>query len=147
MSPCQKDTGLPDALFEALAGADVPYVVDLTLEHCMADAKSRGLSVRMPSTYELFVDIDSAADHDLFWRSYVKLQEFGVVADGQLPVVTPSKSGLPKRHAVVTVKEALTAERRILLQALLGSDRMRELLSFARMEAGNQEPTLFFEAP
>lgn len=68
--------------------------------------------------------------------------------DGSIQVVSnkPSRSGAPgKRHITLALNRKLTSVERILFQALLGSDRKRELLSYIRVLNSDPEPTLFFE--
>jgi hypothetical protein len=63
--------------------------------------------------------------------------------------MTTSPSGEPGHaHVVVTLERPVRDMReRIMLQALLGSDPMRELLSWRRLEDGADEDaiSLFFE--
>jgi hypothetical protein len=58
---------------------------------------------------------------------------------------TPSRGGLPKRHITVYLGRAISSLERLALQAMLGSDRIRELLGFVRLQRGELHPTLFFE--
>ena len=54
-----------------------------------------------------------------------------------------SKSG--NTHCRITLREPLSDTERILLQLALGSDPVRELLSWGRVRNGCPYPTLFFE--
>lgn len=59
-----------------------------------------------------------------------------------------SKSGAPRRHvrACIVGRDVLSEHERLELQAILGSDRKRELLAWLQIEKGwNPTPTLFFE--
>jgi hypothetical protein len=112
-----------------------------TIESAREKATSLGLVVVFPEPHELFVDIDSKAAMKRFCR-----------AIGRLPGVTylvrPSPSGRPGRfHIVVTMPGPVGAMERIALQAMLGSDPTRELLSWMRTLRGITQPTLFFERP
>ena len=61
-------------------------------------------------------------------------------------LVRPSPSGRPGRHhVVVTMPRPVSPMERIALQAILGSDPIREMLSWFRIERGIEEPTIFFE--
>lgn len=124
----------------------------LTLEAAEKAAAAKGLVVVIPKANELFVDIDSAEDFAVFEKHVERLQaashqELGcAVLDYR---VTPSNSGGERRHAVVTLSRDVKSDvERCLLQACLGSDRLRELLSWVRIESGVRvHPTVFFERP
>lgn len=120
-----------------------PYEGDLSFEHAQADAATKGLVVVLPKADKLFLDIDTEEAITTFTK------QTGLVAK-YLPVreicTLPSKNGYPRRHITVRVGRDLTPLERIALQAILGSDLKRELLSWARLTAGNNpNPTLFFE--
>lgn len=113
-------------------------------QDAIEQAKARGLKTIFPSENELQIDIDDRASEDLFWELYrsIFIRYF---ESGKEPKVTPSKSGGEKKHITVTLTRDVTAMERILLQACLGSDRKRELLSFIELIKGDAMPTLFFE--
>lgn len=48
------------------------------------------------------------------------------------------------RHAIVYLSEAMPLVERLLLQAVLGSDAKRELLSLCRWYKGRNEPSMLF---
>lgn len=108
-------------------------------------AAELGLVVVTPGPRQLFVDIDSDADNAYLEKQIARLISNGVtiVATGD----TPSKSGLPKRHVTLEVDHDLTDIERIALQACLGSDRVREILSLCRVYKGISPATVFFERP
>jgi hypothetical protein len=119
----------------------------LTHEGQLKEAREKGCVVVYPGPNDLFVDIDSEDDLDFFHEAIVRLRRYFPGGD-ILVNVTPSKS--PGRyHATVTIPRPVKdAAERILLQAVLGSDRVRELLSWARLETGaTPHPTVFFEKP
>lgn len=99
----------------------------------------------MPHPRELFIDVDSDAEYEAFVGLLAIFKEHERNVEH---LSRPSRSGLPHRHIIVTLNRDVKDEReRILLQATLGSDKRRELLSWAALEAGhNLTPTLFFEA-
>jgi hypothetical protein len=115
----------------------------MTYAQCMDEADKRGLDVRVPKNNELFIDIDSEEQLAMFHR---QLAVFLKRTDAAWSM-RPSPGGLPYHvHIVVTLtKRVVTNAERILLQAVLGSDPMRELLSWERIEIGDPHPTLFFE--
>jgi hypothetical protein len=108
------------------------------------DAKAKGCVIVLPGVREAFVDIDSLDAYAVFDKHAVKLAEV-------LPftyVRRPSPSGRDGHfHVTCTFERDLTPVERITIQAVLGSDLMRELLSFRRYVTGDAAPTLFFEKP
>jgi hypothetical protein len=115
-------------------------------QQAAATAKERGLVVCAPAPNELFVDIDDAESLALFERNFPKLEELGLFSK---VLKTESPSGKPGRwHVVVWLnRDVESTFERIALQALLGSDRVREVLSWQRATRGDPVPTLFFERP
>lgn len=108
-------------------------------------AAAKGLVVVYPADNELFIDIDDAESLGVFERGVLWLKSF----DPCTWMVMKSPSGKPDRWHV-TVKLARQVEdkfERIALQALLGSDRLHEILSWRAAEAGDERPTCFFEKP
>lgn len=106
-------------------------------------AEKKGCTVEIATDYQLLIDIDSEEAFAFFEQQLAVLESLGTV-----PIlyhtVRPSKSGLPKRHVTVFLDEPLEMELRILLQAVLGSDRKRELLAFTGFLRGQENPVVFF---
>jgi hypothetical protein len=111
----------------------------MTIAKTFVAAKAQNMAVKIPSDRELFLDIDSRSCMTHFLEMIPKLP--GVVGW----VKSPSKSGYPKCHVVVTLDRDITNLERILLQACLGSDRLHELLSYLAFKQGNPVPSVFFE--
>lgn len=116
-----------------------------TLDAARTAAEAKGLVVVEPKPNELFVDIDDDA-------SLVVFTEHVAAVKALLPGTTyrlrPSPSGTPGRfHATVVLSREVMTLERICLQALLGSDRLHELLSWVSYSNGNKTPTVFFERP
>jgi hypothetical protein len=112
---------------------------DDTMESAAAKARELGRKMIFPEPNELFVDIDSEVAMRRFTRTVRHLV-------GVSYVVRPSPSLRPGRyHVVVTMPRRVTALERIALQAILGSDPTREMLSWLRRARGIVEPTVFFE--
>lgn len=133
-------------LFTAACSAKpkAPYTDAIRLEHAEQQAKDRGCEIVLPQANELFIDIDSWQDHQTFLEISRMLRDQGTSF-----LVTreePSKSGGDRYHLVVELDRDVTPLERICLQAILGSDRKREALSWLRLQSGATEhPTLFFE--
>jgi len=110
----------------------------------LAVAKEKGCVIVAPKPNELFIDIDEEEQLDVF-KGQIKrvIEVFGKRVSWNQ---RSSPSGLPGRyHIVVTLPVEVTAVERIALQACLGSDLVREILSWARMRLGHDLPTCFFE--
>lgn len=106
-------------------------------------ADERGMEIRYPKANELFVDIDSARD---FARFKTMVEMLGRIEPVKGWTDTPSASGGQHRHITVTLGRTVSDFERIALQAMLGSDLKRELLSFEQLKTGvNPHPTVFFE--
>jgi len=110
-------------------------------------AEELGLVCVTPQPNELFIDVDSEESY----QRYIKASQCLSSNNFQVDLVraTPSKSGGPHMHIVlrVTATYSLTDMERILLQACLGSDPIREILSYLRIKYGSPyPPTTFFES-
>lgn len=101
-----------------------------------------GFDVLLGDDFTLLLDLDG--DVELDARLLDRASElFGVQVDTF--EVWTSKSGPPNRHARVKLVNPATVVERIALQAMLGSDPMRELLSLARLRRGVAEPVRLFK--
>jgi hypothetical protein len=102
-------------------------------------AAKHGMDIVYPEDDELFIDIDDSAGLKVFQEG---LPLLGNLVLGYAR--TPSNGGGDHWHIKVKLSRKVddTLER-IALQALLGSDRKRELLSWATMDGG--KVTCFFE--
>lgn len=109
-------------------------------------ATERGLVVVYPRDNELFVDIDDADGLKAFEEGLALLGTR--VVDHQR---WPSASGGAHLHIRVKLASDLKNElERLALQAMLGSDRKRELLCWRKLEHGGAMKTpvvCFFEKP
>lgn len=112
-------------------------------QRALTQALAEGLDVVFPQTDELQIDIDNEHSRRLFENQLMILKRFvGVLGT----ISTPSKSGKPhKYHITVKLDVKLSVPTRLGLQAMLGSDRVRELLSYVQYINGDQHPTLFLE--
>lgn len=99
-----------------------------------------------PCDNELFIDIDSQDDLDFFIKQWEVLNKY-ITGDGSNSYkMSRSKSGGPRYHVTVILMRSISPLERCLLQACMGSDRQRELLSWASLDASpGCEPTCFFE--
>jgi hypothetical protein len=110
-----------------------------TIESARAKAARMGCFVVFPEPTQLFVDIDTPAGLRTFVQNLPRLR-------GASYTVRPSQSGLPGHfHVTVAMSRPVSPIERIALQAMLGSDLTREILSWLRIQRGIEEPTIFFE--
>lgn len=112
-------------------------------------AQEAGWRVDLPDQDQLFIDIDSEEDMEVYRQIKAKAGDNGVHFHDEQ--ITPSMSGSGHYHIRVRVGGAITWTKltpmdKIALQAALGSDRTRELLSALRILTNtSRPPTVFFE--
>jgi hypothetical protein len=107
------------------------------------EAEKLGLEIVLPDDNTLQIDIDSVEALGVFYRQLTVVEQH---FKGTTHVVKQSKSGKPgKFHITVTLPLQVDMYQRIALQACLGSDPLRELLSYVQAVHGDPHPTLFFE--
>jgi hypothetical protein len=118
--------------------------LDTSSQGALDRARKENWRVVVPTAFELQIDIDSDEAFKEFELRFSKASELGFVSGFSS---RPSKSGTEGRYHV-TVKTPLkieSATERIALQAILGSDWLRELRGLHRVYQGEAIPTLFFE--
>ena len=106
-----------------------------------AAAAKDNYDIILPADDDIFVDLGSAQD------VYVMEAILALFKDQGYPIIhtktTRSKSG--NKHAYLKAPGPLTELERLLLQAILGSNREREALGFLRVIRGESPVTVFFE--
>lgn len=116
----------------------------LTLAEVIPRAQAKGCTVSWPAANELYIDIDSfeaMLRHNALFGIFRRHEKCSRVC-------TPSPSGaLGHYHVRIELDRDVNMAERLMLQAMLGSDPTRELLSYFRMTHGAEEEvvTLFFE--
>lgn len=113
-----------------------------TKEQCAAWAQSVGCICVEASDKELFVDLDSDEQFKKFNEQIGLLKKHFYFLSVD---IQPSKSGLPHRHVKIQMAQAYPLLVRIALQACLGSDLTRELLSVRRALDLEDNVVIFFE--
>jgi hypothetical protein len=122
---------------------DTKYDFDcIKSERAFNDARLNGEIVVLPAKDELQLDIDNAEDYDVYLSNIERFHEhlFTVISAKE----APSRSGKGK-HITIKLENEISPEQRILYQLLLGSDRVREMLSYVRFLNDDLNPTLFVE--
>jgi len=88
-----------------------------------------GYKIYYPENNELLIDIDTKEQYEQFKAKFSRLvKEF---EDTTYSIIV-SKSGYPHQHIIVKMGFDLNNSERIALQAILGSDPIREMLSLFR---------------
>ena len=113
-------------------------------QRAINQAVREGLEVVYPAANELQIDIDNEHSYRLL---YNQLRSVNKLVGIYNYTEKPSKSGEPwKMHSTLVFQDrTFTTLERIGLQAMLGSDRVRELLSYVQYLNGDAHPTLFLE--
>jgi hypothetical protein len=114
-------------------------------QRAINQAQIEGLEAIYPQHNELQIDIDNEHSYMLLMNQLHIVNKFIGFYNYK---ETPSKSGAPfKKHITLTFGYGVTFTdlERVGLQAMLGSDRVRELLSYVQAQAGDPHPTLFLE--
>lgn len=111
--------------------------------------KEKGFRVVFPRPNQILIDIDTEGQYTVFKENFEMLKRNlnGVLDVDELIISQnkPSTSGLPRRHIYVQFPIKLNELERITIQAFLGSDPKRELLSYIRYLKGDEYPTLLIE--
>lgn len=105
-------------------------------------AAENKLSIVVPADNELQLDIDSPKIENLNRYEQVLeiLNQFNKIKSSKN---TKSKSG--NLHVTLTLDHAVSAVERVLLQACLGSDPIREILTYKNILDGSDRPQFLFE--
>lgn len=113
-------------------------------EDAKVKANRLGLDLVLPGPDEIFVDLDSPAESQIFNSRFDLFRELWPDATVRFTV---SVSG--NTHAYVKSRSLppMTDSERIALQAALGSDPFREMLAIWHARAGYQYTSVFFEKP
>ena len=132
---------------DAMTAAEYDFTT-IASSQAYKDAETLGFEVVLPQNNQLQIDIDDYASYGVYLGN---LKRYKLHFDNN-PIILeekkPSKSGREgNQHITVTLADPISNEKRILLQALLGSDPVREMLSYIRLVNDDEHPTLFIEKP
>lgn len=118
-----------------------------TSDKAFEKARDLGLDVVLPDDYTLQLDLDvpynGNSEHAYGPDFVTKLNAVYINFGVEESKFTISKSG--RTHCFIRLCERITPTERIALQAALGSDGLREILSLKRVQRGDLTPTLLFE--
>jgi len=118
----------------------------------LQEAISLGLEVVYADDHTLQLDIDSEADYLIFKDNLARLRDMGALhlrGDGYNDAVEEWRSKSGNRHIQIHLDEHydLPVSERIQMQAILGSDRVREACNMRRVIEGIEKPIRLFRPP
>ena len=120
-----------------ITDSDIEYTLDNT--NFLNEIRENGkFEIVEPDDFTLLLDIDDIIHFEIYERvlgnllRHIELQEN--------PVIYFSISGPPKCHVILKLHLPLSVEERIALQAILGSDPIKELYSLLRVRQGIKCP-------
>lgn len=115
-------------------------------EDAVEKAKRLGLLLVKPTDTQVFVDIDSPEALLIFHQRLVVFQR--IYRESYVEKVSPSQT-IGHYHAIVEIPEmkCIGQHERIALQAILGSDPLRDTLAIYHGRAGYEHTSVFFEKP
>jgi hypothetical protein len=116
-------------------------VNNLSREGVERTAQEKGLLAFFPRENEVFVDLDYAPDVKLDVE--VILLREGILSPQNGKLMTTSKSGANHHHVYFRTVKPMGEAERIALQALLGSDPLREALGIVHLQRGAIASVLF----
>jgi len=119
-----------------------------TVEEVEEQAEKLGRVVVYPKPNQLFIDIDSDADLEIFHRLFELFRSTNKFKDSSFASVASPSGRAGRRHVTVTLPRTVEPVERVYLQSLLGSDPLREMLGFCRHDAGAEPEAIsvFFES-
>lgn len=115
-----------------------PYILD---RDPFVEAQKSNLMAVLPKRNELQIDLDSEQAYAQFLRAFSVMSRYRSL---EIVSLQWSKSGAPHRHIYIKTTR-VSDKTRVALQAMLGSDVVRENLSMQRIACKMKNPTVFFE--
>lgn len=112
------------------------------VDNCIRQAESEGFTVVRGGPCVLVLDLDTPAAWEQYARVLVIVKRY---MDVTAVEEWNSKSG--NKHVRITLAEPWDITTRLLLQAALGSDGVKELLTVIRVWNGVDEPSMLFRPP
>lgn len=110
-------------------------------EYARQKAERLGCTVEYADDLTLQLDLDGKEAESTFYEQYELLVDLKILPHTHT-IWQRSRNG--NSHVTIHLKEPLPVRTRILLQAVLGSDRKRELLSYAGVLKGQLHPVVLF---
>jgi hypothetical protein len=114
-------------------------------EYAVEKAERLNCDIVYGDDHTLTVDLDTPEARESFHSRLGFLEGIGVLPPFNILNSWHSKSGVNKHVQLWFERPIGSAEERILLQALLGSDLKREALNLAGVRVGRRNPILLFK--
>jgi hypothetical protein len=102
------------------------------------------LVIREANDYLLMLDIDTPQQLIDFQESYARLKDESVLYGHRVSWTYSRSGGI---HIFFFLKTAVPIMERLVLQMALGSDRVRERLSYQRVKHGDRCPIMSIDKP
>jgi len=112
----------------------------MSREELCAKAVEEGFDVIFSDDHTLLIDIDDN-DHLMMFNTRIDRIKSDVTDIESIEKYT-SMSGEPHKHIIVKTKDKFGVPERLFLQIFLGSDPVREYLSYLRYTRGDKFPSL-----
>lgn len=122
--------------------SDWEYEIDDTENRRKAEAE--GFELVYGTNMTLQLDLDTPAADATFRREFARFREKGQLQAVKLETWI-SKSG--NNHVIITLLKPKSMLERIVLQAGLGSDPIRELMNYRRWDHSLPDPICLFRPP
>lgn len=121
--------------------------VDLDQRSAIKSARLGGFKIIRGKPDKLLLDLDDNDAMIAFNDTLPFVLEMLESIDIQLVKRRQWKSKSSGQHVVLYLSGELPVLERIALQAILGSDRKKEMYSLLRLRQGTEEPSLLFKPP
>jgi hypothetical protein len=134
----------------SIDGYSVNKMSELLFDQGMAikQAKAEGFKVVRGRPTRLVLDLDSDSDLHFYRTIFPRMVEEIKKRRGiDMTVIEEWKSKSGGYHVTIKLSKPLPIKTRLLIQACLGSDRLKEWLSLCRYWAGKPEPSMLFRPP
>jgi hypothetical protein len=103
------------------------FEYEISNEEVIEKVKAAGYEVVEATDRQLFLDIDSEEQYEVFMDRFALFNRFFAGETMELPfTLRPSIGGLPGRHIVIELPEPMPILERIAWQAAMGSDPKKE---------------------
>ena len=113
---------------------------EMSREELCNKAAEEGFEVIFSDKYTLLIDIDDDEHLAMFNARIDRIKQ--EITDIESIEYYTSTSGEPHKHIIIKMKDECDVLRRLFLQIFLGSDPVREYLSYLRHERGDKFPSL-----
>jgi hypothetical protein len=117
---------------------------DVRWAKAVEDAEANNCDIEIADDYTLQLDLDSELAEDIYAKQYNRLKMVLEAQENRIDSVEHRVSKSGNKHIIIKLRNTLGVKDRILLQACLGSDLTREILSYLRVLWGNETPILLF---